>query len=622
MGVHGASLLILLVWMCGAFVHATWFPPMKLSDTEWQSALSKFDVGASYKKCNAEHKSGAGDSKFLTLYKDRPMTFVVVGKGGGNMDIKFKDSNYVFEHKFELGDKYLVIPPYQPVEWMIVRSSETYKVCSYYDSLDTTSDAGNHAECDCASEVAAASSFTSVTFPHTIRKPEQQFFLTAELTPEANDVTICTILTVDRLRRIEQMSEMWGGPISAAVYLHELNEISKVMEWYLGSTSMRRHVDIHIVHDDKIVAFELPDRPFPVNILRNVAIRHARTANVFYIEGDFIPSPDLYTNLDEAKRRLATGEKVVFIVAPFSIDNVDFDMKLFPKDKKALVDMLGRGGSQIKDLSYFNSHAAFKFHDWYRSTDIYPMAFAGGYEPYYIGPKSYPLFEEIFIGCGADKVSHPSELNSAGYKFNVLPQGFIVHIDSTGMGSAWCRGWAGNARSTMKWEAFTVKTSRIYNAKDKLSFDSRIPWWDLAPVAAIAAKAQEDETCAAPPPKEKECPTCSACPACPASPVAPGCPPPTKDECAKYVEEAQVAHTGKIDDTNSRHKEEIATLKTTIQSLRAENEELVEYSKFVVNLGIGVVVVMVVVVGVGVCVWPRNKKVWVLPSWKATHHNL
>jgi hypothetical protein len=32
-----------------------------------------------------------------------------------------------------------------------------------------------------------------------------------------------------------------------------------------------------------------------------------------------------------------------------------------------------------------------------------------------------------------------------------------------------------------------------------------------------------------------------------------------------------------------------------------ENEELIEYAKFVVNLGIGAVV-MVVVVGVGVCV--------------------
>ena len=28
----------------------------------------------------------------------------------------------------------------------------------------------------------------------------------------------------------------------------------------------------------------------------------------------------------------------------------------------------------------------------YRSKSIYGMSFTGGYEPYYIGPKSYPLY--------------------------------------------------------------------------------------------------------------------------------------------------------------------------------------------------------------------------------------
>jgi hypothetical protein len=77
----------------------------------------------------------------------------------------------------------------------------------------------------------------------------------------------------------------------------------------------------------------------------------------------------------------------------------------------------------------------------------------------------------------------------------------------------------------------------------------------------------------------------------------------------------------KGEDLKSKRDTQIATLESTVRSLREENEQLVEYSKFVVNLGIGVVVVMVVVIGVGVCVWPRSKKVWVLPSWKS-HHNL
>ncbi len=46
------------------------------------------------------------------------------------------------------------------------------------------------------------------------------------------------------------------GPISAAVYLHELKEIESVMEWYVANNTMRQHVDIHLVLDDKVSILE------------------------------------------------------------------------------------------------------------------------------------------------------------------------------------------------------------------------------------------------------------------------------------------------------------------------------------------------------------------------------
>jgi hypothetical protein len=89
----------------------------------------------------------------------------------------------------------------------------------------------------------------------------------------------------------------------------------------------------------------------------------------------------------------------VFIVAPFSTDNNNFDMDKFPKDKVALKELTKNGDIcfvlfcfiflyfvgcwllfllflcvcvffffdwivLMKDLSYFNSHAAFNFADW------------------------------------------------------------------------------------------------------------------------------------------------------------------------------------------------------------------------------------------------------------------
>lgn len=79
----------------------------------------------------------------------------------------------------------------------------------------------------------------------------------------------------------------------------------------------------------------------------------------------------------------------------------------------------------------------------------------------------------------------------------------------------------------------------------------------------------------------------------------------------------------KQDDDLAKRQTQVASLESSIRTLRKENEAQQEYIRFVINLSVGVVVVMIVVLGVGVCIWPRGgKKVWVLPTSKPTHHNL
>ena len=76
--VRGVMALTLLTFLT---VHAEWFPEMSLTEGEWTSALSHFSPSSSYTTCRGEHTSGpGGNTRFITLYKDHPMTFVLVGK--------------------------------------------------------------------------------------------------------------------------------------------------------------------------------------------------------------------------------------------------------------------------------------------------------------------------------------------------------------------------------------------------------------------------------------------------------------------------------------------------------------------------------------------------------------
>jgi len=64
-----------------------------------------------------------------------------------------------------------------------------------------------------------------------------------------------------------------------------------------------------------------------------------------------------------------------------------------------------------------------------------------------------------------------------------VPNDFIVHLDSTGMGSAWCR--KSGPRSGFKWVAFKNRLSCVYHMSSKCNLkDIRFekPWWDVVNV--------------------------------------------------------------------------------------------------------------------------------------------
>jgi len=123
------------------------------------------------------------------------------------------------------------------------------------------------------------------------------------------------------------------------------------------------------------------------------------------------------------------------------------------------------------------SHQHLDFNIWQNANQIFELIPSSAFEPYYIGLRDYPLFDEVMVGCGRDKIVHYEELILAGYKTWVIPDMFIVHLDSEGMGSAWCRSFDTNFP---KEEAQKERAEREWSSNGKGYKGEPFLWWDAA----------------------------------------------------------------------------------------------------------------------------------------------
>ena len=161
------------------------------------------------------------------------------------------------------------------------------------------------------------------------------------------------------------MSEFWGGPISATVFVSSRNaeaEIKLLVQTWLSSTYLWSFVDIHVAfapfqsEQSRFVcsssmtsyAFSNSDeyhstgastenasasKKFPINFLRNVAIQNARTALVLSLDVDFITSALLHPSLRSLRDVLIGSEKTIFLIPAFQA-TASFNITNAPKLKR------------------------------------------------------------------------------------------------------------------------------------------------------------------------------------------------------------------------------------------------------------------------------------------------
>lgn len=243
-----------------------------------------------------------------------------------------------------------------------------------------------------------------------------------EPSTDGTDVTLVAQLSMDRLINIEPLARHFDGPISLALYMTD-SEVDTFYSYVMESEVLRerRNIGYHIVYKDGSY--------YPINILRNIALKQAVTPYVFLTDVDFLPMYSLYDYLKKMVTELkmeSSPEKALVVPA---FESQRYRMS-FPKTKQDLIQMLDSGTLfTFRYHVWTKGHSPTDYERWRTSSFPYRISWQPDFEPYIlVHKKNLPEYDARFVGFGWNKVSHIMQLFANGYQFIVLPNAFIIHM--------------------------------------------------------------------------------------------------------------------------------------------------------------------------------------------------
>ena len=167
------------------------------------------------------------------------------------------------------------------------------------------------------------------------------------------DVTLATVVTMERLDAVVQMRKVWSGPMVLMFYFLVLptGPTNNTAEVATARQQIRTLVAkwpqtlvLEYVHRSHL---ELP--LLPINALRNAALDCARTRYLFPVDADFLPSVGMHDALQNAARELLNKGARALVVPHFEVTEcrvVVMRLKTadeYPRNFTALHQMLGQG---------------------------------------------------------------------------------------------------------------------------------------------------------------------------------------------------------------------------------------------------------------------------------------
>ena len=270
------------------------------------------------------------------------------------------------------------------------------------------------------------------------------------------DVTLVTQCSVNLMHHLVALSNHWKGPISVTVFAPDLQAVvamEVIVKLYQCVVSVRQNLTIHLVYpfvqapetipsftssrdfsscinleeflDQKVIKnqnYDLGGTKYPNNLLRNVAVSNTQTEYIFVIDIDMLPSGNIHQDFIEfADQHSLMAEthvlddRTAFVVPAFEV----LQGVPPPRDKERLLRLWQEG-----ELRPFYSETCWKCqrwtdYDWWRNLTAdshsklqiaYELEWKDPWEPFYIGPRTAPRYDERFKQYGFNRISQVSHI--------------------------------------------------------------------------------------------------------------------------------------------------------------------------------------------------------------------
>lgn len=185
------------------------------------------------------------------------------------------------------------------------------------------------------------------------------------------------------------------------------------------------------------------------------------------------------------------NSRSLFIVPPFdAVPGVKASQ--IPQNKGQLKAIMNK---PVKDRKVSNKLLTYENHNyskWLEEDNIYELELPKEiiFEPYFVTHRKTLLYDEIFVGCGYDKVSYAQSMRALDYKLEMLPETFMVHLHHNDLKnySNWCKKYHRRMRYQLK--------RNISNAFDRelrgLLVNDYYPQWNDD---VFSAKCPYDSSC-------------------------------------------------------------------------------------------------------------------------------